>query len=118
MSKTKLTRPRRSSRTGSGIITVIALILVVVIVAAAGIILVPRLTHHCDNCGQFFFGTGYYANIITNTLTDLAGTDNKILCLDCAVTEHALAIATGSSIKDFERPLFEFLETQPTKEGE
>lgn len=117
MSKIKLTRPRRS-RAGSGIGMIIALVLVVAIVVAAGVILIPRLTHHCDNCGQFFFGTGYYANIITNTLTDLAGTDSKILCLDCAVTEHAVAIATGSSIKDFERPLFEFLETQPTEEGE
>lgn len=111
----KLARP---SGSGGGLIPVIALVLAAALVVGAAVILVPRLTHHCDNCGDFFFGTGYYANIVTNTLTGLAGVDDKILCVDCAVTEHAIAIATGSSISDFERPLFEFPETQPETEGE
>ncbi len=120
MSKVNLAKPRRGSAGGSGFSlgAVIAIVLVAALVVSAGFLFIPRLTHHCDNCGQFFLGTGYEANIITNTLTGLAGNEDKILCLDCAVREHALEIAAGSSIKDFERPLFDFLEEQDETEGE
>lgn len=84
----------------------LALILVVAIVAAA-VVLGPRLLHSCDNCGSFFVGTGYYTNIISSTISDWTGGEDKIICADCAATEHALAIAAGQSIKDFQRPLFE-----------
>ena len=119
MRKTKLAKPaRRGGSAVSGIMPIIAVVLVLAIIVAAGVIFIPRLTHTCDNCGHFFFGTGYYANAVTNALTDWAGADSKILCLDCAVTEHALAIATGKSISDFERPLFEFLEESAETEGD
>ena len=80
-----------------------------VIIAAlviAGIVFIPRLTHNCDNCGNFFVGTGYYANVVSNALTSITGQQDKILCNDCAAKEHALSIAAGKSLDEFKRPLF------------
>lgn len=85
---------------------VVAVILVVAIVAAA-VVLLPRVMHYCDNCADFFIGTGYHANAVSNAITGLSGQEDKILCKDCAAKEHALAIAAGKSLKDFQRPLFE-----------
>lgn len=85
--------------------TAFALVLVVAIVAAA-VIFVPRLTHTCDNCADFFVGTGYTANVVSNAITSLSGQEDKILCKDCAAREHALSIAAGKSLNDFKRPLF------------
>jgi hypothetical protein len=85
------------------IVTVILLAAIV----AAGVIFVPRLANTCDNCGKFFLGSGYTANVVSNTLTTLTGQDDKILCKECAAKEHALAIAAGKSLDDFKRPLFE-----------
>jgi len=92
MSKINLAKPKRSSG-GMGAGGVIALVVVVAILVGAAVFFIPRLTHTCDHCGEFFFGTGYRANIISNTLTDIAGKKDKVLCVDCAVKEHALAIA-------------------------
>lgn len=85
----------------------IASLVVIAIVIAAAVIFIPRLTHNCDHCAEFFVGTGYYANVLTNAFTSLAGEEDKVLCKDCAAKEHALAIATGKSLTDFQRPLFE-----------
>ena len=41
---------------------VIAAVLAAAIVITSGIILIPRLVHHCDSCDKLFLGTGYYAN--------------------------------------------------------
>lgn len=84
----------------------VAIVLVVGILVGAAVIFLPRLCHTCDNCADFFLGTGYYANIVSNTITSLSGQENKILCKDCAAKEHALAIAAGKSLEDFQRPLF------------
>jgi len=84
----------------------VAMILIAAIVVAA-VIFLPRLTHTCDNCADFFVGTGYSANMVSNALTSLSGQDDKILCKDCAAKEHALAIASGKSLSDFKRPVFE-----------
>lgn len=84
----------------------VAIVAVVAIVIAAVAFFAPKLTHHCDHCGVFFLGTGYSANILSNTLTAISGQADKILCRDCAAKEHALAIATGKSVEDFKRPLF------------
>lgn len=85
----------------------IAILVVLVIIAAAAFIFVPKLAHTCDNCGKFFVGTGYKANIVSNAITSLSGEESKLLCKDCAAKEHALAIAAGKSLKDFQLPLFE-----------
>lgn len=85
----------------------IAFVLVIAIIVGACVVLGPRLLHNCDNCGEFFVGTGYYTNIISSTLTNLVGGEDKIICKDCAAKDHALAIAAGQSIQDFKRPLFE-----------
>ena len=85
----------------------IAVILVAAILVGLAVVFGPRLLHSCDNCGDFFVGTGYYTNIISSTLADLTGGEDKVLCVDCAAKDHALAIAAGQSIEDFKRPLFE-----------
>ena len=85
---------------------IISVLLIAAVVVAA-VVFVPRLPHTCDNCGEFFVGTGYEANVVSNALTQLSGQEDKILCKDCAAKEHALAIATGKSLSDFKRPLFE-----------
>ena len=88
-------------------IKAIVSILVVAAIIAAGIIFVPRLTHTCDNCGGFILGSGYKANVVSNTITSLTGQEDKVLCKECAAKEHSLAIAAGKSLEDFKRPLFE-----------
>lgn len=117
MSRINLAKPKRNPGMGPG--GIIALVVVVAIVVGSAVFFIPRLTHNCSNCDEFFVGTGYRANIISNTLTDIAGEKDKILCVDCAVKEHALAIATGASVSDFQIPLFDFLENKPeATEGE
>ena len=78
----------------------------VVAVIALLVILVPRLTHRCDNCDTVFFGTGYYANDLSNVVTSVTGQADKVLCEECAAQEHALAIAFGKKLEEFKRPLF------------
>lgn len=85
----------------------ISTLIVLALLAAVAVIFVPRLTHTCDNCASFFVGTGYTANVVSNAISSISGEDEKILCKDCAAKEHALAIATGKSLNDFKRPLFE-----------
>lgn len=83
-----------------GTALVLALLLLVVVSLA------PRLVHICDNCDKFFLGTGYSANMISDTITFLSGQDDKILCADCAAQEHAFAIAAGKKLEEFRIPLF------------
>lgn len=85
----------------------IATLVAAAIIIAAAVIFVPRLAHTCDNCADFFIGTGYTANVVSNAISSITGAEDKILCKDCAAKEHALAIATGKSLTDFQRPLFE-----------
>lgn len=91
----------------SKMIRLIAGLVAIAVIVVALVVFVPRLTHTCDNCGSFFVGTGYTANVVSNALTSLSGQEDKILCKDCAAKEHALAIAAGKSLEDFKRPLFE-----------
>lgn len=85
----------------------IAAVTAIAILIAALVFFVPRLAHTCDNCGDFFLGTGYRANVISNAITSLSGQESKILCKNCAAKEHALEIAAGKSLDDFKRSLFE-----------
>jgi len=84
-------------------ICVVALLAALVIAAVA---LIPRLTHTCDNCEKFFLGSGYSANAVSDMITHISGQDDKILCEDCAMREHALEIAAGKTLDDFKNPLF------------
>ena len=96
------------SLTGAGFFgKLIAFVLVVAIIVGVCAVFGPRLLHNCDNCGDFFVGTGYYTNIISSTLANLTGGEDKVICGDCATKDHALAIAAGQSIEEFKRPLFE-----------
>ena len=101
-----VSRSRRRRR-GGGAAGIIVLVAAVVIIAAAGVVFGPRLIHRCDSCDKVFAGTGYYANVVSNTLSTLSGSENKILCRDCARREHTIAIAAGKRLDDYKRPLFE-----------
>ena len=80
---------------------IIAAVLAVVILVGA--IFVPRVMHTCDDCGKFFLGTGYEANIVT----ELFSSGEQIICKKCAEKQHAISIALGKSVKDFKRGLFD-----------
>ena len=108
--KSKPKARRRSG--GGGIFRVILLLVVIAALAGGGFLLGPRLVHHCDNCGKLFFGTGYYPNIVTGTISELTGQTEKILCAECAQKDHGIALAAGKSLKEFKRPLFPEKETE------
>ena len=78
-------------------------VLIIAAIVLAGVIFVPELAHNCDSCDKFFIGTGYKPNV----LSELVNEDSKIICKDCAETQHALAIALGQSLDEFKRDLFE-----------
>ena len=82
------------------------IVIVVAVVVVLAVIFVPKLVHECDNCGETFVGTGYEPNILSDALELLGADAEEIICKDCAESEHALAIATGSSVDDFKLPLF------------
>lgn len=82
---------------------IIAVIAIVAVLLAAGAILVPRLTHTCDDCGKFFVGTGYNPNVIS----DIFSSKEQIICRECAEKQHAIEIAFGKSVEEFKRKLFE-----------
>lgn len=102
----------RRRRGGTGWLKVVSTLLVIALLVSAGIVFVPRLVHQCDKCASTFVGTGYYANVVTDLITDLTGRDAKILCKECALKEHKLAIAAGASLEEYQRPLFEAQETE------
>ena len=81
---------------------IISLVVVVAIIIA-GIIFVPKIAHTCDDCEKFFLGAGYEPDIVE----DLLSSEEQIICKKCAEKQHALSIATGKSIDDFKRDLFE-----------
>lgn len=78
-------------------------ILAVVVVLVGGIVFVPRLVHTCDDCGDFFVGTGYNANVASDFFAD----DEQIICRKCAEKQHAISITLGKSVNDFKRELFD-----------
>lgn len=93
--------------TNSKLVRLIGVAVVVIAVASLLIVFAPRLAHHCDNCDTFFIGTGYYANDLSNAVSSITGHDNKLLCEECAMQEHAIAIGFGKSLDEYKRPLFE-----------
>ena len=105
--KSHYRRPRKNSGKLHVNGRLIALVVVIALLITSGIVFIPRLVHRCDNCDKLFVGTGYYANVVSNTLSSLQGNEDKILCRDCAETNHALEILAGKSLEDFRRPLFE-----------
>lgn len=82
---------------------IISIAIVVVVVIIAGVVFIPRLAHTCDDCGEFFIGTGYEANVVS----DLFSKDEQIICKDCAEKQHAVTIALGKSVEDYKRKLFD-----------
>ena len=101
---------RRGRRKQKGAVSPVWIIVAVVLAAVlvgGGIFFGPKLIHHCDNCDRLFFGTGYYSNILSETVGSLLNKKEKILCRDCAQEEHALEITFGASLDEYKRPLFE-----------
>lgn len=80
---------------------IIALVIIFVIIVA-GVVFVPKLAHKCDDCGEFFVGTGYKPNVVSDLLND----EEQIICKDCAEKQHALALAIGEDVEKYKRDLF------------
>ena len=59
----------------------------------------PKLTHTCSDCGEFFVGTGYEPNALEDMMSD----EELIICEDCAMEQHALSLAMGKSLDEFKR---------------
>ena len=78
-------------------------LLLVVCLAAVVVFFGFKLINKCDNCGKVFIGTGYEANVISDTLSK----EDKILCKACAEKDHALQLLVGKSVSDFKRGLFD-----------
>ncbi|MBQ7826836.1 MAG: hypothetical protein IJ386_01060 [Clostridia bacterium] len=77
-------------------------ILTLVVIAVA-VTFLPKLLHNCDDCGDFFFGTGYRAAAVT----DMIAGEDMVLCKNCAEAHHAIALGLGKSLDDYAIPLFE-----------
>ncbi len=103
-------RRGRTARSGRGGVPawgrLIAIALAAVIVVSLGVLFVPRLIHHCDRCDALFFGTGYKPNVVSGLVSAITGSGDGILCRDCALQEHAIALGVGKSLEDYKRPLF------------
>ena len=82
---------------------IIIIVAIAAVLVAAGIVFVPRLTHTCDACGEFFIGTGYEPNVISDLLSE----NDRIICKECARQQHAVSLALGKTLDDFKRDLFE-----------
>lgn len=77
-------------------------ILTLVVIAVA-VTFVPKLFHNCDDCEDFFFGTGYRAG----TVTEMIAGEEMVLCKNCAKSHHAVALGLGKTLEDYAIPLFE-----------
>ena len=79
----------------------ISLVLIVAVIAA-GVIFVPKLVHTCDDCEKVFFGPGYEPNALAGMIKK----EETVICKDCAETHHAVSLALGKELKEFQKALF------------
>lgn len=77
-------------------------IVVAAVIVLAGVIFIPRLAHTCDDCGEFFVGTGYKPNIVSDLLND----EEQVICKGCAEKQHAISIALGQNLDEYKWDLF------------
>lgn len=77
----------------------IIIIAVAVVLIVAGVVLIPRLVHTCENCDALFFGTGYE---VPSLFTESDGA----LCKDCAEKAYGIFSILGGDVSDFKKPLF------------
>lgn len=80
---------------------IVPIILVIVVIVAA-IFFGPKLLHTCDDCGEFFIGTGYEPNFVN----DILSSEDMIICKDCAEEQHALSSLVGQSLDEYKIDLF------------
>ena len=45
-------------------------IVLVAVIVILGFVFVPKLTHTCSDCGEFFVGTGYEPNALEDMMSD------------------------------------------------
>lgn len=77
--------------------TVLTLAIVVGLLAFFG----PKLLHTCDDCEEFFVGTGYEPNALLDLIDE-----SDTICRDCAEKHHAVEIALGKELEEYQKPLF------------
>ena len=51
-------------------------LLLTIIFICAIVYFAPKLIHKCDDCEEWFVGTGYEANVIADVITD----DDQTIC--------------------------------------
>lgn len=79
----------------------IKLLLTVVLICAI-VYFAPKLVHKCDDCEEWFAGTGYEANVLADAVTG----DDQTICKNCAEKQHTIGTTLGKSLDDYKKPLF------------
>ena len=77
--------------------------LLTIVLICAVVYFAPKLVHKCDGCEKMFVGPGYEAFALADVITD----DDQTICKECAEKQHAIEIALGKPLADFQKSLFE-----------
>ncbi len=78
-------------------------IILIIALVCVSIYFAPKLIHKCDDCEKWFIGSGYEASIISDVVSD----DDQTICKSCAEKQHAIELALGQSLENFQKALFE-----------
>lgn len=78
-------------------------LLLTIVFICAIVYFAPRLVHKCDDCEEWFVGTGYEANVIADVVSD----DDQTICKACAEKQHVIETTMGKSLNEFKKRLFD-----------
>lgn len=78
-------------------------LLLTILIIGAIVYFAPKLVHKCDSCEEWFVGTGYDANVISDVISD----DDQTICKPCAEIQHKIETTFGKSLNDYRKKLFE-----------
>ena len=78
-------------------------LLLTIVFICAIVYFAPKLVHKCDDCEEWFAGTGYEANVLADVISD----DDQTICKTCAEKQHILETTMGKSLNDYKKKLFE-----------
>ena len=78
-------------------------LLLTIVFICAIVYFAPKLIHKCDDCEEWFVGTGYEANVIADVMTD----DDQTICKTCAEKQHAIETTLCKSLDDYRKKLLE-----------
>lgn len=78
-------------------------LLLTIVFICAIVYFAPKLVHQCDDCEEWFIGTGYEANVIADVISD----DDQTICKTCAEKQHVIETTMGKSLNKFKKGLFD-----------